>query len=100
MVAESPYRDAACCGVSIVGAVALVKSFDLLATGKVIDQARYCINLHACMIATDMPQTQQHLCGHAQKLSRKLVHITSGPLFLLTWPLFRYEAPLLVCCSC
>eukprot|EP00878_Enallax_costatus_P014664 GHUV01015340.1.p1 GENE.GHUV01015340.1~~GHUV01015340.1.p1 ORF type:complete len:144 (+),score=7.79 GHUV01015340.1:390-821(+) len=25
----------------------------------------------------------------SQKLSRKLVHITSGPLFLLTWPLFR-----------
>jgi hypothetical protein len=25
-----------------------------------------------------------------QKLSRKLVHATSGPLFLLTWPLFRW----------
>lgn len=37
-LAESPYRDAACCGVSIAGALALVKSFDLLATGKVIDQ--------------------------------------------------------------
>lgn len=23
-----------------------------------------------------------------QKLSRKLVHITTGPLFVLTWPLF------------
>ena len=23
-----------------------------------------------------------------QKLSRKLVHITAGPLFVLTWPLF------------
>ena len=28
-----------------------------------------------------------------QKLSRKLVHISSGPLFVLTWPLFRFDAP-------
>ncbi|KAK9804232.1 hypothetical protein WJX72_002567 [[Myrmecia] bisecta] len=26
-----------------------------------------------------------------QKLSRKLVHMTAGPLFLLTWPLFSAE---------
>lgn len=25
-----------------------------------------------------------------QKLSRKLVHSTAGPLFVLTWPFFRY----------
>ncbi len=25
-----------------------------------------------------------------QKLSRKLVHITAGPLFVLTWPLFSW----------
>lgn len=28
----------------------------------------------------------------AQKLSRKLVHITAGPLFMLTWPLFSWAA--------
>ena len=27
-----------------------------------------------------------------QKLSRKLVHITAGPLLVLTWPLFRWAA--------
>ena len=31
-------------------------------------------------------------CGtlFAQKLSRKLVHITAGPLFVLMWPLFSW----------
>jgi hypothetical protein len=34
-------------------------------------------------------KTFYHPCI-TQKLSRKLVHTTSGPLFVLTWPLFRY----------
>lgn len=45
----------------------------------------------------------QVACGHSgappgttcgvllvQKLSRKLVHITAGPLFVLMWPLFSW----------
>ncbi|GAX80835.1 hypothetical protein CEUSTIGMA_g8270.t1 [Chlamydomonas eustigma] len=60
---ESPYRDLACCGLSIIGALVLVKGFDVLASSGLIDQ----------------------------KLSRKLVHTTSGPLFVLTWPLFSAD---------
>jgi len=37
-LSESPFRDASCCGLSIAGALVLVKSFDLMATGNIIDQ--------------------------------------------------------------
>lgn len=48
---------------SIVGAVVWVKLFDYLARNQVFDQ----------------------------KLSRKLVHITAGPLFVMTWALFSWD---------
>ena len=43
----------------------------------------------ACGHSTARPCTT---CGmlFAQKLSRKLVHITAGPLFVLMWPLFSW----------
>lgn len=47
---------------SLVGAVIWVKLFDFLARHQVFDR----------------------------KLSRKLVHITAGPLFVLTWSLFSW----------
>jgi hypothetical protein len=42
-IIESPYRDLACCGISIVGALMLVKGFDVLASSGMIDQVHgYC----------------------------------------------------------
>ena len=52
-VVQSPCRDAACCGFSIAGAVALVKTFDLLATQGIIDQVHmpmYCLDWHMVTI--------------------------------------------------
>mmetsp|Transcript_13690 Transcript_13690/g.38768 ORF Transcript_13690/g.38768 Transcript_13690/m.38768 type:complete len:322 (+) Transcript_13690:263-1228(+) len=57
---DSPLRDAVCTGAAIVGAYAWVKLFNCLAQRRVLEQ----------------------------KLSRKMVHMTAGPLFVLTWPLF------------
>ncbi|CAD7698879.1 unnamed protein product [Ostreobium quekettii] len=57
-------RDAGALAFSAVGSYAWVKIFDLLAVNGVLEQ----------------------------KLSRKLVHITTGPLFILTWPLFSDAA--------
>ncbi|CAD7702564.1 unnamed protein product [Ostreobium quekettii] len=57
-------RDAAALAFSALGSFAWVKIFDLLAANNVLEQ----------------------------KLSRKIVHITTGPLFILTWPLFSGAA--------
>ncbi|GLI65312.1 hypothetical protein VaNZ11_008854 [Volvox africanus] len=59
-LAVSTYRDYYVVALAAVGAAVWVKIFDLLAVKGVLEQ----------------------------KLSRKLVHTTSGPLFLLTWTLF------------
>eukprot|EP00898_Chlorokybus_atmophyticus_P007573 jgi/Chlat1/7817/Chrsp66S07272 len=56
-------RDTAATVSVAVGALLWVKIFDALARRKVLDQ----------------------------KLSRKLVHITSGPLLMLCWPFFSEE---------
>lgn len=56
----SPYRDVYCAVAAAIGATIWVKIFNTLAKRGVLDQ----------------------------KLSRKLVHSTAGPLFVLTWPLF------------
>ncbi|KAL3151728.1 hypothetical protein ABBQ38_012707 [Trebouxia sp. C0009 RCD-2024] len=53
-------RDVTATVLAVVGAYVWVRLFDWLATKGVLEQT----------------------------LSRKLVHITSGPLFVLTWPLF------------
>ncbi|KAK9827459.1 hypothetical protein WJX74_003520 [Apatococcus lobatus] len=59
----SPWRDSFALGTALVGAVVWVKIFEKLAQNGFLDQ----------------------------KLSRKLVHISSGPLFILTWPLFSAD---------
>ncbi|GIL55636.1 hypothetical protein Vafri_11191 [Volvox africanus] len=59
-LAVSPYRDYYVVVFAAVGAAVWVKIFDLLAVKGALEQ----------------------------KLSRKLVHTTSGPLFVLTWTLF------------
>jgi phytol kinase len=56
----SPWRDAIASAVAAVGGVVWVRAFDLLASNGTLDQ----------------------------KLSRKLVHMTAGPLFLVLWPLY------------
>jgi hypothetical protein len=53
-------------------------------------------NLHALHACTKMRPLgpSYHLSMFPlllQKLSRKLVHITTGPIFILTWLFFRYE---------
>mmetsp|Transcript_2143 Transcript_2143/g.6389 ORF Transcript_2143/g.6389 Transcript_2143/m.6389 type:complete len:231 (+) Transcript_2143:399-1091(+) len=60
IITSAPGRDVAAMVISMLGAIVWVKFFDLLARHEVLNQ----------------------------KLSRKLVHITTGPLFVLTWPLF------------
>lgn len=71
-------RDSVCCVAAGLGAKVWTKVFDLLVTKGVLEQ----------------------------KLSRKLVHTTTGPIFILTWPLFRcvhagriMMDPCLACCS-
>ncbi|KAK9845538.1 hypothetical protein WJX84_000495 [Apatococcus fuscideae] len=59
----SPYRDSLATGLALVAAVIWVKIFEHLAQKGILEQ----------------------------KLSRKLVHISSGPLFVLTWPLFSAD---------
>ncbi|PNH07316.1 putative phytol kinase, chloroplastic, partial [Tetrabaena socialis] len=59
-LAASPFRDYYLLAVAAVGAAVWVKVFDVLAAKGVLEQ----------------------------KLSRKLVHTTTGPLFVLTWALF------------
>eukprot|EP00775_Hariotina_reticulata_P010841 gene10842-10997_t len=55
-----PQWDLICGCLAAAGAYGLVKTFDALAGAGILDQ----------------------------KLSRKLVHSTAGPLFVLTWPFF------------
>mmetsp|Transcript_41140 Transcript_41140/g.105180 ORF Transcript_41140/g.105180 Transcript_41140/m.105180 type:complete len:327 (+) Transcript_41140:138-1118(+) len=55
-----PYWDAACSLTTMVAAYGWVKFLDTLAANDVLER----------------------------KISRKVVHITSGPLYVLTWPLF------------
>ncbi|GFR52538.1 hypothetical protein Agub_g15113, partial [Astrephomene gubernaculifera] len=59
-LASSPYRDYYVVGAAAVGALAWVKLFDFLAGNGTLEQ----------------------------KLSRKVVHTTAGPIFVLTWALF------------
>eukprot|EP00198_Chlamydomonas_reinhardtii_P005271 XP_001694607.1 phytol kinase-related protein [Chlamydomonas reinhardtii] len=59
-LAASPYRDYYVLAGAAVGAVVWVKLFDYLAANGTLEQ----------------------------KLSRKLVHTTTGPIFVLTWALF------------
>ncbi len=40
-MADSPYRDAACFGVGTVGAAAMVKLFDMLASNGVLEQVKF-----------------------------------------------------------
>jgi phytol kinase len=62
-LAQSPSRDIAATSFAAVGSLVWVRIFDTLADRDLIDR----------------------------KLSRKLVHISTGPLFVLTWPLFGAE---------
>ncbi|KAG2454183.1 hypothetical protein HYH02_001218 [Chlamydomonas schloesseri] len=59
-LAASPYRDYYVLAGAAVGAVVWVKLFDYLAANGTLEQ----------------------------KLSRKLVHTTTGPIFVVTWALF------------
>ncbi|GLC36164.1 hypothetical protein PLESTB_001373600 [Pleodorina starrii] len=59
-LAASPYRDYYVVAGAAVGAAVWVKFFDMLAANGTLDQ----------------------------KLSRKLVHTTTGPIFVITWALF------------
>lgn len=61
-LAAQPGWDYACAAFAAVGAFVWVQLFKSLAAAGLMDQ----------------------------KLSRKLVHTTAGPLFVLTWPLFRW----------
>ena len=60
-LSAEPGWNYACAAAAAVGAFVWVQLFKSLAAAGVMDQ----------------------------KLSRKLVHTTAGPLFVLTWPLFR-----------
>lgn len=109
-----PARDIAAMLVSAVGAVFWVKLFDYFARHDMIEQVSSCVNL-SCSLTETWKSLYTHgaklLCcdtkrhtpdacfdrqsvflSAMQKLSRKLVHITAGPLFLLTWPLFSGAA--------
>ena len=83
----SPWRDSLALSTAFVGAVVWVKFFEKLAQSGFLDQV--------CALGGSSNRlvmlTRVALTGAAlvQKLSRKLVHISSGPLFILTWPLFR-----------
>lgn len=108
MAAGSQYRDLLACGASVVGATALVKSFKLLASNGVLDQVPPLILIpptpKPCMHARlNQSRARTGSSGRlltaaspclvppppAQKFSRKLVHMTSGPLFVLAWVLYR-----------
>lgn len=45
-----------------------------------------------CNVQVKLWETLANRSVMDQKLSRKLVHITAGPLLVLTWPLFRSAA--------
>jgi len=60
ILGDGPTRDAGAALGAAVGAYLWVKLFDLLASKKILER----------------------------KLSRKVIHTTSGPFFALTWPLF------------
>jgi hypothetical protein len=94
-IASSPYRDGICMGLAAVGNIIWVKLFNLLATNGVLEQVRsrwletgrFCVGtgIYRCPDVNHII----HKCSPMQKLSRKLVHISAGPLFVCTWPLFR-----------
>ena len=46
----------------------------------------------SCNVQVKLWETLANHSVLDQKLSRKLVHITAGPLLVLTWPLFRWAA--------
>lgn len=60
ILGDGPARDAGAALGAAVGAYLWVKLFDVLASKKILER----------------------------KLSRKVIHTTSGPFFALTWPLF------------
>lgn len=84
----SPWRDSLALGTALVGAVVWVKIFEKLAQSGFLDQVRP-VQTPKSDSMRIKNQAQPGLA--VQKLSRKLVHISSGPLFILTWPLFRCD---------
>ena len=86
----SPYYDIALCLAVAAGAYVWVKMFNFFAERRMLEQVT---SLHPCHSAPEiLPLPRSGTLTRAQllqKLSRKLIHITSGPLFMLTWPLFR-----------
>ena len=74
--------------LAVVGAYVWVRLFDWLANKGVLKQVgRLCMQTHNLWCSYGCSRLS--MSAAVQTLSRKLVHITSGPLFVLTWPLFR-----------
>lgn len=81
-------RDVTATVLAVVGAYVWVRLFDWLATKGVLEQVgRLCMQTPTG--GSSYGCSRLSMSAAVQTLSRKLVHITSGPLFVLTWPLFR-----------
>lgn len=80
--------------IAALGAKLWTKIFDKLVTNGLLEQASAQEARHPCAMLVSVPARCSSVSSlpvtvWSQKLSRKLVHITTGPIFLLTWPLFR-----------
>ena len=90
-------RDALAALATAVGAYALVKFFDKVATKGWLDQVRrkktssflpfFVLSLSLFPSLTAFPPSPTSK-RPKQKLTRKLVHTLAGPLFVASWPLF------------
>lgn len=119
LTAAAPLQqDQIAAAITIAVALAWVKMFDALTSSGVLEQVRDCscwrssrffvrtqlqsplgTSILSPMCLSLMTPLLSTPCAPLQKLSRKLVHATAGPLFLLFWPTFRcgHRVVVLVC---
>lgn len=83
-----PYlRDVTCCVGAAAGARVWTKLFDVAVKQGLLEKVWRATAPIRPYLSLRTKAALPHT--FPQKLSRKLVHMTTGPIFILTWPLFR-----------